>query len=93
MHDVGYFCCLKHILGLVEDTWILIAIFDVIVFTSKRLQAVVVVGVDFGSVRERNIIPAQVVDVIEQRVWSGVNAVTNLTLRRPVISESFCSFI
>jgi hypothetical protein len=50
MHEVSYFCCLKHILGLVGDAWILLATFDVIVFTLEGLQVLVAEGVDVASV-------------------------------------------
>jgi hypothetical protein len=71
----------------------LIATFEVIIYTYKGLQAVVAVVVDFGSVFGSYIIPAQVEDIIEQRVWSGGGAVGNFTQRRPVICEGVCSLI
>jgi hypothetical protein len=50
MHEVSYFLCLKHIIGLVGDAWILLATLYVIVFTSEGLQVFVAEGVDVASV-------------------------------------------
>ena len=60
--------------------------FDVVVFASEVFHAVVVDVVDCGGACGRNVIPAQVAWVIDERGCLG-GRLDILALRRPVIIE------
>ncbi len=72
--------------GLVGGTWILIALFEEVVFASEVFHAVVFDVVNYDGVCRRNFIPAQVAYVIDERGHLG-GRFDILALRRPVIIE------
>ena len=64
----------------------MIARFDVVIFASEVFHAVVIDVVECGGACGRNVIPAQVAYVIDERGCLG-GRFDILALRRPVIIE------
>ena len=78
--------------GLVGGAYILIVLFDVVVFGSEIFHAVVVGVIDYSGACGRNVIFAQVAYIINERGCLG-GRFDILALRRPAVIEGHCVLI